>query len=98
MAKTQEERSEEDKRADQASRSAKVFCLVLLFAVIYGKMLLSTVGANSGFNQLKSANITNVTIYGDLDIGYFEKNIAQEAREITQRIFQQDSLRIYNTT
>ena len=67
----------------EAGKSARIFCLMVIFALIYGKMLMSTIGSHSGFTQLKSSNITNVTIFGDIDGEFFEKEIIAEARELT---------------
>ena len=74
---------EENKEtAKKASRSGKVFCLVIVFLLIYGRMLLSTFSAGSGFERKTSANITDTIIVDEIDGRYFEESILKEAKEI----------------
>ena len=88
--KNEESKAEQEKQlekesketANKASRSGKVFCLILVFLLIYGRMLLSTFSADSGFSRKTSANITDTTIVGEIDGRYFEKSILKEAKEI----------------
>ena len=90
MKKEEESKAELDKqlekenkeKANKASRSGKVFCLIIVFLLIYGRMLLSTFSADSGFTRKKSANITDTTIVGEIDGRYFEEKILNEAKEI----------------
>ena len=82
----------------EASRSAKIFCLILVFILIYGRMIFSTFSVDSGFSQKTSANITDTIIYGQINGTYFDKQILLEAKDLVRFIFEQDQIRFFNTT
>lgn len=82
----------------EASSSAKVFCLIAIFVLIYGRMIFSTFSIDSGFTQKISANITDVTIYGGITGKYFDKKVLKEAKDVVRLIFEQDSIRFFNST
>lgn len=44
----------------------------MFFMFIYAKMLYSAVSSGSGFSVKKSVNITDVTVYGQIDGKYFQ--------------------------
>lgn len=85
MAKTK--KTDEAKELNRAGYSAKLVCIFLLFVVIYGRMILSTLGEDSGFSRKKSASIANVTITGEVDGQFFDKEILPDLKEVMQRIF-----------
>ena len=89
---------EVDDRKSQAGRSAKIFCMILLFVVIYGRMIFSTLSVDSGFTQKISANMTDVSIYGEVDGKYFNDHILPDAKKLVREIFEQDSIRLFNST
>ena len=62
----------EEEVKERASRSAKLFFLIMFFMFIYAKMLYSAVSSGSGFSVKKSVNITDVTVYGQIDGKYFQ--------------------------
>ena len=72
--------------------------MILLFVCIYGRMIFTTFTVDSGFTQKTSANMTDVTIYGQVDGKYFNKKILPEAKEIIRLIFEQDHVRMFNST
>ena len=87
-----------DDRKSQAGRSAKIFCMILLFVLIYGRMIFSSFNEDSGFSQKTSANMTDITIYGQIDGKYFNDHVLKEAKEMVRQIFEQDHIRIFNST
>ena len=44
---------------------------MLVFMLIYGRMIFSSFSEESGFYQKESYNITSTTISGDIDGEYF---------------------------
>ena len=75
-------------RKSRASRSAKIFCLILVFIVIYGRMIFTTFSVDSGFTQKTSANVTDTTLYGRIDGKYFNKKILKEVKEVVRLVFE----------
>ena len=61
-------------------------------------MIYSTFSDSSGFAHKKSMLITNLTITGEIDGKFFESQVLPEVKEITQRLFQQEKVRMFNVT
>ena len=72
----------EEEVKERAGRSAKLCIAILFFMCIYARMIYSTVSSGSGFSVKKSANVTDIAIYGSIDGRYFQGELLKETKEV----------------
>ena len=78
-------------------RKGKIFCLVMLFMLIYGRMIYTTVQPDSGFAQKTSVNITESYILGDITGRSFNQTILDDSHAVLKSVFTSEQVRQFNS-